>query len=135
MAHWRSAMEEKEFLFAFNLDGKEYTLTIRSVASGVISGDKGKTTKKPICTFVETTKKLALNATNCKTIEAIYGTPDIAQWVGKRITLYPTKTTMGPETVDCIRIRPVVPPPKKSARNLGDEHGDGPPDEDGTDAA
>lgn len=130
MAHWRTAMEDKDFLFAFNLDGKEFTLTIRSVAGGVITGDKGKTNKKPIATFVETPKKLALNTTNCKTIQAIYGTGDMAAWSGKRITLYPTVTQMGGETVDCIRVRPVVPQPAAKRPSGADEHGDAPPPEE-----
>lgn len=108
MPHWKSMMDEKDFLFAFDLQGKEAVVTIDRVIAGEISGEQGRKTKKPIATFVGKKKKLALNATNCKTIAALYGN-DTAAWSGKSITLYPTTTTFGGTTVECIRVRPSVP--------------------------
>jgi len=53
-------------------------------------------------------KGLALNITNVKTVGSMYGFV-AADWVGKRITIYPTTTTFGSATVDCIRVKVGVP--------------------------
>ena len=102
---------DRKFLFAFDLEGKDRTLTIDRVEAGELEGEKGRKSKKPLCYFVESKsgKPLALNATNCKAIAKLYGA-DIEGWAGQRITLYPTTTEMGGETVECIRVRPRKPP-------------------------
>lgn len=108
MAHWKSFMD-KEFLYAFDLKGRDVTLTIARVTAGELKNGTKKS-KKPLCYFVEPKDKrpLALNSTNCKVIAKMYGN-DTAEWHGKRVTLYPTTTEMAGETVECIRIRPRVP--------------------------
>lgn len=113
MAHWKSMME-KEYLYAFDLQGRDVTVEIDRIVGGELTGEGGKKTKKPVAWFVGKKKPLALNATNCKTIARLYGSNDVKDWVGKRITLWPTTTTFGSDTVDCIRIRPEIPPPAKS---------------------
>lgn len=112
MPHWKS-MTDRDYIFSFDLAGRDVTVTIRKVVAGEITGQKGKKNKKPIAFFEGKEKGLALNATNCKTIAALYGN-DTDGWVGKRITLFPTTTEMGGETVDCIRIRPRIPPAEKA---------------------
>ena len=113
MAHWKSMMDS-EFMFAFDLQGKDVTVTIEKVKAGELSGSGGKKAKKPLCYFAESKsgKPLALNSTNCKTIAALYGN-DTDAWTGKRITLYPTTTSFGSETLECIRVRPKVPEASK----------------------
>ena len=64
-------------------------------------------------TFAETDKKLAVNKTNMRTIMSLYG-PKVGNWGGKKLTLYPATTKFGPETVECIRIRPVAPQEKSN---------------------
>jgi len=118
MAHWKKLMDPKEFLFAFDLDGREITLEIEKVVAGEMIGEQGKRSKKPIATFKGTTKKLALNTTNCKTIVQLYGSNEVNDWAGKRITLFPTTTNFGGTTMDCIRIKPVLPP-APSAKDKG----------------
>src|SRR6185295_18707375 len=115
MPHWRSMMDSK-YVFAYDLDGKERTLTIARVEGGELEGDKGRKTKKPLVYFKEakTGKPLALNATNGKTIERLYGA-NTDEWIGKRVTLYPTTCEMAGETRDCIRIRPRAPTGRASA--------------------
>lgn len=102
-------MMDRDLLFAFDLGGQDKTLTIDRVTGGELTGPGGKKSKKPLCHFRNVPKPLGLNATNCKTIAAMYGN-DTDGWAGKRITLYPTTTQMGGETVECIRVRPRVPP-------------------------
>ena len=143
MPHYKSMFEDNGMLYACHLDGKDFTLTIRKVEAGSVTGSKGKKDKKPIVHFERTDKKLALNKTNGKVIAGMYG-PDTDDWVGKRITLYATTTEFGSETVECIRVRPKVPPAPADAQRRGngrsapapapapaqDEHGDPPPPDD-----
>ncbi len=97
---------ERDYMYAFDLQGKEWTLTIREVKGGTVVGEGGKKSKKPICFFEKAEKPLALNSTNCRAIAGMYGN-DVTAWAGKSVTLYPTTTTFGKETVECIRIRPL----------------------------
>lgn len=108
MPHYLKMYNEKDFLFAFDLDGKEVTVTIERVTAGEITGEKGKKDKLPVLYFVGKKKRLGLNKTNGKTIAAMYGVRT-EDWAGKSITLYPTTTQFGNETKECIRVRPVVP--------------------------
>jgi hypothetical protein len=104
MADFRT-MYDSDFLFAFHLAGKEHTLTIAAVKGGELTGHGGKKSKKPMCYFEGKEKPLALCKTNGRTIAEMYGA-DTSAWVGKKIIIYPTTTTYGKETVDCIRVRP-----------------------------
>lgn len=117
MPHWKSMMD-KEFLYAFDLKGRDVTLTIAQVTAGKLKNGK-KESKKPLCFFVEPRDKrpLALNATNCKTIAKLYGN-DTDEWKGKRVTLYPTTTEMAGETVECIRVRPRAPGDKEQTGTI-----------------
>jgi hypothetical protein len=54
-------------------------------------------------------KQLVLNGTNWDSIAAFCG-GDSDQWTGKDVILFPTTTTFGGKTVDCIRIRQSRPP-------------------------
>lgn len=112
-------MMDRDYLFAFDLQGKDCTVTIERVTGGEIKGTGGKKSKKPLCYFRESKDKrpLGLNSTNCKTIAVMYGN-DTAEWVGKRVTLYPTTTNFGGETVDCIRVRPGIPGDKAPTGQL-----------------
>ena len=118
MPHWKSMMD-RDYLFAFDLQGKDCTVTIERVTGGEIKGTGGKKSKKPLCYFKESRDKrpLGLNSTNCKAIAAMYGN-DTANWIGKRITIYPTTTNFGSEVVDCIRVRPGVPSDKAKPGEL-----------------
>lgn len=113
MPHWKTMMD-KEFMGAHDLEGRERTLEIANVTAGEVIGEGNKKSKKPVASFANAKKKLALNSTNCKTIAALYGN-DTVQWRGKLITIYPTTTKFGGEVVDCIRVKPVMPPASKSA--------------------
>jgi hypothetical protein len=115
MAHYKSLYDDKEFLFAFDLGGREVTVTIDRCTGGVIVGEQGRKSKKPMLTFVGKQKKLALNKTNGKIIASLYGT-ETNNWAGKSIIIYPTTTTFGSETVECIRVKPIVPPGQKRSR-------------------
>lgn len=108
MPHFRSFFD-RQYLYAFDLQGRDVTLTIENVTGGVLKGPKGES-KKPLCHFREGKEKkpLALNSTNAKVIAQLYGN-DTSDWVGKKITIYPTTCDAFGQTVECIRVRPIVP--------------------------
>lgn len=108
MAHWRKFVH-RDFLYAEDLDGKDVIVTIEKIEGGTVKGEGGKETKKPIATLKGVEKKLALNVTNCKTIESIAGSENVEDWAGVRVTLYPTMTEYGGRPTSCIRIRPTAP--------------------------
>jgi hypothetical protein len=101
---------DKDYLGSWDLDGKDATLVIQKVVGGELTANGGRKSKKPLVYFegTKTGKALVLNATNGKTIAAMYGN-DTDEWVGKKITIYPTVTQFGAETVECIRVRPGIP--------------------------
>lgn len=116
MPHYKRMYDDKEFLYAFDLDGRDCTVQIEKVQAGEVQGEQGRKSKKPIIKFVGKDKKLAINRTNGKTIAQLYGT-DTESWVGQAITIYPTTTNFGGETVECIRIRPQRPERKATNGN------------------
>jgi hypothetical protein len=98
----------KDYVAAYDLGGKDVTVTITKVIAGDLTDNKGKKTKKPLVYFEGAEKALVLNATNGKTIAGMYG--NICEdWIGKRITMFPTTTDVGGETKECIRVRPKIP--------------------------
>jgi hypothetical protein len=108
MADYRTMFDNK-WLKAWDLGGRDWTLTIRKVEAGVLENVKArKKDRAPILWFKGAQKPLALNRTNSKTIAAMYGN-ETDNWVGKTVTLYATRTHFGPDEVDCIRLRPTPP--------------------------
>lgn len=106
--HYKKLYDDKDFLFAFDLDGRDVTVTIEKCVGGEIVGEQGRKNKIPVLYFVGKKKRLGLNKTNGKTIAAMYGV-ETNNWAGKSITIFPTTTQFGGETKECIRIRPIVP--------------------------
>lgn len=109
MADFRT-MFDKEHIGAWDLGGKDRTVQITAVKAGKVGHDK-RATKKPILTIADSrgaTKTMPCNITNAKCIAQMFGN-DVTSWVGKKIAIYPTTTTFGSETVDCIRVRPRPP--------------------------
>ena len=102
---------DREYLGAWDLKGRDVTVTIRDVKAGTVSGDAGRKSSKALLYFEKAEKAMVCNITNARTVAAMYGV-DTSKWIGKRVTLYATTTQMGPETKDCIRIRPTVPTKK-----------------------
>ncbi len=116
MPHWRT-MVEKDYLGAWDLvdertqKPREYTLTIamvRSVSLKTKETPKGK--RKVVITFDGAKKAFVSNATNCETIEAMYG-GDTDAWLGQRITIFQTdvRNPKGSGTIKGIRVKPGKP--------------------------
>lgn len=111
------AMFDRDYIGAWDLPG-DVVVTISAVEAGELTGDKGRRTRKPIIRFEGKGKALAGNKTNCKIIARLYGT-NTDNWIGKRVTIYPTTTEMGGETVDCVRVRPSAPAKGRAAQTNG----------------
>ena len=131
------SMYDKEYLYAYDLDGADVTVCIEKVKPGELVGTGGKKSKKPVVFFRGKTKGLALCITNTKTIGSLYGSFRAADWVGKWVTLFPTMTQFGGEQKECIRIRQVIPKRGKSQPVQADSDGvvqDQPPSDTNGDA-
>ena len=101
-------MFEREYLGVWDLRGRDVTVSIKKVRGATLTAPGGIKQKKPVVWFDRTDKALILNKTMAATIQSMYGS-DTVHWVGKLITLYPTTTKFGKETVECIRVRPTIP--------------------------
>lgn len=108
MPDYKKLFDPSDYLFAYDLDGRDVTVTIERIEAGTLTGSGGKTAKKPVAILVGTHKKLALNKTNCATLKMLTGSRNTDDWAGVSIVLYPTTTQMGPDVVDCIRVRPTL---------------------------
>jgi hypothetical protein len=118
----RDEVFPSKYLRFVDLKGKPRIVTIESARYETLKGLDGKETQKIVLYFENVPKSLPLNATNFDAVCDVTGCPDTEDWPGQRIELYPTKTPMGGQLVDCIRIRrpssrptaaaaPVPPPP------------------------
>src|SRR5450432_880147 len=92
---WRS-MFDREYLGAWDVAGRDYTLEIVRVTADELTGEGGRKTRKPVLHFKDAKKGLALNKTNSRIIAGMYGN-DTRAWIGKRVTLFATTTTFGRE--------------------------------------
>jgi len=102
-----------KYLKAADLGGQDRVVVIKRLdAKHKMKMAGGASTQKPILWLEGEAKMLALNKTNGKSIAKVYG-PETDNWVGKAIVLFPTTTTFGGDTVDCIRVREVEPRPRE----------------------
>lgn len=122
--HWRQ-MTESESLRGVDLCGKDVTLTIKNViVSAEFHGAGGKAKKMPALEFERTDKKLGLCTVNMATIAMIHG-PKPADWIGKRITLFPQDGTWFGERKPAVRIRPTAPKQGAATATAASEPDDG----------
>lgn len=101
-------MHDYKWLRCIHLRGREVTVQIEAVEKGVVEGERGRKANKPVLRFRGQPLPFAISKTDTKTLVRLYG-PKAADLVGKWITLVPSTTSLGNDTVDCIRIKPSVP--------------------------
>ncbi len=97
---------DRSFVGAWDFE-KPVTLTIVRVERGEVGRDKKKE-RKPVVYFKGTELGFSVNKTNLHIIAGMYGYK-ARDWVGKRITLFATKTQFGRNEVDCVRVKPAIP--------------------------
>jgi len=112
--HWKT-LANQDYIGAYALQpGEDLTVTIRAVVQQQVTGSGGRKQECIVAVLEAPHKPLILNSTNSKSIQKLYG-PYIEDWAGKQITLYASTTQLAGDVVECIRIRPTVGAPKKSA--------------------
>ena len=100
---------ESKYLKAEDLKGRKHPLTISEVTVVEFEARNGKPKQSKLgLKFQGREKGMVLNKTNANTISAIHGA-DYGTWVGKSISIYPTKVQYGDEMVDSIRVEMPVP--------------------------
>ena len=114
------AMFESEFWRACDLeDGKTFTAKISKVEQKelTIPGTSLKKVK-PVLTFSNSKKKLALNKTNKDTIKEVLG-KNVKAWIGCAITLYQINDAkLGKKLVDALRVKNVRKSDGKKAKPI-----------------
>lgn len=110
--HWKRYFDN-EYLGSWDLGQGDHAVVIERVQQGElpVRGTSRKE-RKPVVFFVGKKKPMILNTTNAKSIAAMYGN-DTAAWTGKSIAIYATVTSFGGEEVDCVRVRPTPPKPRR----------------------
>jgi len=103
MGHYR-LMYPSEYLNAADLHDKEVALTIAKVEVEDVPGQDGKKKPKPVLHFEKTAKRFPLPKTCAKVIAAKFGN-DTQEWIGKKITVFPTTCEAFGQTVECIRVK------------------------------
>lgn len=116
-------------LKAADLDGSEVELTIASYEVKEFTEEDKKTgntytVRKPIFSFEETEKTFVCNKTNREAIAYVHG-KEMDDWIGQKVTLYPTVVPFGDKMVEAIRVRVVkqgTSKPKFLKNGPKDEH-------------
>jgi hypothetical protein len=105
-----------KYLKAADLNGRVRVLEIDHAPLETLKNAKGEEQQKIVLYFVGAKKALPLNMTNFDAVADICG-DDTDFWPGQKIELHPTRTQMGGQMVDCVRVRkppgPQAPPPKR----------------------
>lgn len=98
-----SEMYPGRFLKADMLKGRKVTLTITGIEGEDLIGENNKAKSEWIVHIKERPLQLVLNKTNAFCLYRMFG-GDPHSWIGRRITIFPTTTKFGRDTLDCIRI-------------------------------
>ena len=100
-----SLLFPSEYLKSAQFNGRDVTLTIKSVSLEELEGIQGKKLKG-IIGFQERPLKWVLNRTNASALVAMFGRETDA-WRGKRVTLWPAPFTdpQTGEATTAIRVR------------------------------
>lgn len=94
-------------------EGERTVVTIKSAEEEQFQDGK----KQPVLQFLELDQKLSLNKTRVKKCVELLG-EDTEEWIGKKISLYPTPTQFNGKDFMSVAI---AAPPKKKAGNIKPE--------------
>jgi len=89
------------FVAAEDLQGRDVTVQIARIVKEKVGRDQEE---RPVLYFAGMARGMVLNKTNAKRIASLYG-GETEAWLGQSITLYPSETEFGDETVPCVRVR------------------------------
>lgn len=110
MTHWKKTMNP-DYLGSYAFQpGEEKVVTIDSVQTETITGAEGKREDCLVAHFTDQTiKPMILNATNCKAVVKLNGSPYLENWHGTELILCVQNVKAFGEIVEAVRIRPVKP--------------------------
>lgn len=97
-----------KYVKAADLNGRTVTLTIKSLAFEDMLNHANEKERKPVLYFERATKGMVLNRTNAMTIVGLYG-DESDDWIGQRISIYPTRVRAFGTLQDAIRVREEIP--------------------------
>lgn len=103
MPHYR-LMYPSEYLNAADLNEKDAVVEIASVTIEDVPGVDGKKSPKPVLTFKGAKKRWPLPKTCARKIAERFGNKT-EEWIGEKVTLYPTTCQAFGQTVECVRVR------------------------------
>lgn len=108
--HWKR-LQNKDYLGEHDFEsGEEKIVTIASIDTGEVMGDGGLKSTKPIMRFLEDVKPLIVNTTNFKTMQRLFHSKYIEDWLGKQIALYGDPSVkFGREVVGGVRVKKELP--------------------------
>ena len=102
LTHWKNQFNY-DYLGAYSLpDGKDIILTLKETKKEMVTGSNGQKSECFVEYFHENAKPMILNKTNCKTIEKLFNTPNIEEWVNKQIQIGSTRINAFGEMTDCL---------------------------------
>src|ERR1700734_1078170 len=102
-------LHPSKYLSAGDLNEEKHVVTIERIEMETMKGRDGKPDEdKPILYVEEFEKGMVINKTNTTTIAQLYG-EDTDEWIGEKITLFPTYTTFNKQNVACLRVEPKRP--------------------------
>lgn len=91
--------------------------TIHQLKTEKVKDTTGKEEVVLVCYFAEkNVKPMILNKTNCKTIEKLYNSPHVEDWLGKRIQLQVKRLKAFGEMTNALRVCDFIP---KSEAEVG----------------
>jgi hypothetical protein len=81
--------------------GDSKTVTMKSVEIKTVGADQ---VRKGVLYLEEFDRGLVLNKTNSRAIADLFGA-DTTAWIGQKLQLYRSETTLDGKTVPCIRVK------------------------------
>jgi len=110
--HWRKLINP-DYMGAYSLDNgngtyKTAVFTIESAGQKDVTGPDG-TKKKLVIGLRESSKPMILNSTNSRTLEKLYKTPYIEEWIGRKFEVGVENVKVGPNREDALRIKKHLP--------------------------
>jgi len=115
--HYVDLMKESNYLRTADLRGKDVTVEIIGYDKNhEFTGDKGRVeiVKTLTVTGGKSNKLWVMNNTIPGELALLFGDTKIANWVGRRVTLYPDPDVMfGKKRTGGIRVRKKLPAQKK----------------------
>lgn len=109
MTHFKK-LQNPHYIGAYSLNpGEERTVTVDRITTEQVTGPDGRKKEECVVAYLVGEKPMILNVTNCKTLAALYGTPYVELWAGKKFTIYAATVNAFGGPVEALRIKNTLP--------------------------